>query len=295
MSWIQVQVNTSAEHVDILEGILLELGACSITYSDGSDQPLYEPEPGEVSLWDHTRLTGLFAADYPTENISEALTGGMESLYESYKIEVLEDKDWEKEWIKHFKPISFGKRLWICPSWIAPPEPSAINLMLDPGLAFGTGSHSTTALCLSWLDGHDIEGKCVLDYGCGSGVLAIAAGLLGASQIIGVDIDSQALQSTRDNAIRNNINEDKLICCFPDECPDVSADIIVANILASPLKKLAAKLAEYTVIDGTIILSGILDSQIEEITQCYKPYFDIKQPVVNDGWVLLEGVRNANH
>ena len=191
----------------------------------------------------------------------------------------------------NFHPMSFGKRLWICPSWRDPVDKNAVNLMLDPGLAFGTGTHPTTSLCLKWLDGADIQDKRVIDYGCGSGVLGIAAILLGASKMIGVDNDPQALIASKDNAQRNNINDQLIALYLPDQTPNLQADIVIANILALPLIGLAPRLAELTRPNGHIILSGILEEQAEDVLDRYSEWFSM-QPVVSDqGWVRLTGQR----
>ncbi|WP_304164864.1 50S ribosomal protein L11 methyltransferase, partial [Lonsdalea britannica] len=201
MPWIQLKINTSGAHAEPLGDALVESGAVSVTFQDTHDTPVFEPLPGETRLWGDTDVIGLYDAETDMKVVVAILE--QEPLLGAgfkHKIEQLEDKDWEREWMDNFHPMQFGERLWICPSWRDIPDPNAVNVMLDPGLAFGTGTHPTTALCLQWLDGLDLQGKTVIDFGCGSGILAIAALKLGAARAIGIDIDPQAIQASRDNA-----------------------------------------------------------------------------------------------
>ena len=293
MSWIQVRLNTTSDHAERLEDLLLEAGASAVTLQDAEDQPVYEPELGTTPLWNHTVVIGLFDALTPVDNVIPFLKeqAGLDPFPE-HKVELVEDKDWEREWMTHFHPMQFGERLWVCPSWKPVPNPKAVNLMLDPGLAFGTGTHPTTALCLRWLDQHaHVAGKEVIDYGCGSGILAIAALLLGAKSTIGVDLDPQALEATLDNASRNNISAEKLQVFLPDDEPSEPADIVLANILAAPLTQLAPKLAELTKAGGSITLSGILSEQSEEVRQTYQQWFDMAPADIFDGWAMLSGTK----
>jgi ribosomal protein L11 methyltransferase len=208
----------------------------------------------------------------------------------AYKLEQLEDKDWEREWMDNFHPMKFGQRLWICPSWREVPEPDAVNVMLDPGLAFGTGTHPTTALCLTWLDGLDLKGKTVVDFGCGSGILSLAALKLGAKKVIGIDIDPQALQASLENAKRNQC-EDRLELFLPKDQPEFKADVVVANILAGPLRELAPVIVEYVKHQGVLALSGVLEEQAEQLQQIYGEYCQMDSFVVQDEWVRLSGTR----
>jgi ribosomal protein L11 methyltransferase len=204
MPWIQIRINATAKTADKVSNMLLGRGAQAVTFMDAKDVPVYEPMPGETPLWGETEVMGLFDAETdpaPTIAFFQQIFG--EDV--GYKVEQLEDKDWVREWMDHFHPMQFGERLWICPSWRDVPNPDAVNVMLDPGLAFGTGTHPTTALCLQWLDGLDLAGKTVVDFGCGSGILGIAALKLGAARVIGIDIDPQAIQASRDNAARNGV------------------------------------------------------------------------------------------
>ncbi|MBP3863108.1 MAG: 50S ribosomal protein L11 methyltransferase, partial [Pseudomonas sp.] len=201
------------------------------------------------------------------------------------------DQDWERSWMDNFHPMRFGQRLWIVPSWHAAPEPDAVNLLLDPGLAFGTGTHPTTALCLEWLDGQDLKNCTVLDFGCGSGILAIAAMLLGAKHAVGTDIDVQALEASRDNANRNGVDPQLFPLYLPEDMPQVQADVVVANILAGPLVSLAPQLSSLVKPGGRLALSGILAEQGEEVAAAYAQDFDL-DPIANrDGWVRISGRR----
>ncbi|WP_263082181.1 50S ribosomal protein L11 methyltransferase [Endozoicomonas sp. Mp262] len=293
MPWIQIRLDTTSDHAESLEDLLMETGASAVTLQDAKDQPLFEPEPGSTPLWRHTIVIGLFDAHADMDAVTAFLKEHSQlTPFPSYKIEIVEDKDWEREWMTHFHPIQFGSRLWVCPSWKEVPEPDAVNLMLDPGLAFGTGTHPTTALCLEWLEKQEtMEGSQVIDYGCGSGILAIASLLLGAENVTGVDLDPQALEATIDNAQRNKIAPERLKVYLPEDFPEVQAEIVVANILAGPLVSLAPRLAGLVKPEGKLALSGILAEQAEEVLHAYSPWFDLEPPVIQDGWVLISGKR----
>lgn len=292
MSWLQLRLLGDRDEVAALEDLLLATGAVAVTLEDNADQPVLEPAPGETPLWNHTRLTGLYRADADMDEVIAALP--QEALAQGEpKVEILEDKDWEREWIRHYQPMRFGQRLWICPSWIEPPEPEAINLLLDPGLAFGTGTHPTTALCLAQLDGMNLSDKRLVDYGCGSGILALAALKLGASAVLGVDNDPQALSASRDNAQRNDLPSDRLPVALPGD-PLIaqwqgSTDVVVANILAGPLLDLADTLLQLLRPEGTLLLSGLLDTQAEEVCAAYQPRVALTVAAEQDGWVCLRG------
>jgi len=290
MAWIQFIFDSDPDAAEQLSDKLSECGASAVTFEDNADQPLYEPEIGSTPLWSATRVIALFNADI---NIDETLSL-LSSLIApaelpKYKVEAVEDKDWEREWMDNFHPICFGEQLWICPSWHTPPQQDAINIMLDPGLAFGTGTHPTTALCLNWLDQADVKDKYVIDYGCGSGILAIAAALLGAKKVIGVDTDPQALEATQANAERNGVQIDTY---FPDECPLEQADLLIANILAGPLQALAELFANLTKAGAPIILSGILEEQAQDVASTYQQWFDMQPPTQKEEWIRLNGQRH---
>ncbi|WP_148864305.1 50S ribosomal protein L11 methyltransferase [Marinobacter fonticola] len=295
MRWIQMRVPTDPEHAELLEDILMEAGAEAVTMEDAADQPLYEPDPGTTPLWGQTRVTGLFNADASIDSLQAMVATAyhqqtQEELGE-IDVELLEDKDWERAWMEDFKPLSFGDRLWIVPSWHDAPDPHAANLLLDPGLAFGTGTHPTTALCLEWLDGQDVEDNQVIDYGCGSGILGLAALLLGAKHVIGVDTDPQALEASRDNARRNQIEDPRMDLYLPDQEPDTQTDVMLANILAQPLIGLASKLASRVRDGGDIVLSGILSTQARDVMDAYEPWFAMDEPAQREDWIRLTGRR----
>lgn len=295
MRWIQMRVPTDPEHAELLEDILMEAGADAVTMEDAADQPLYEPDPGTTPLWGQTRVTGLFNADAGIDAIqvmiADAYHQHTQQELGEIDVELLEDKDWERAWMDDFKPLSFGDRLWIVPSWHDAPDPNAANLLLDPGLAFGTGTHPTTALCLEWLDGQDVNDSQVIDYGCGSGILGLAALLLGARHVMGVDTDPQALEASRDNARRNEVDDDRLDLYLPDQEPAIEADIMLANILAQPLMDLAPKLASRVRDGGAIVLSGILSSQARDVMEAYEPWFIMDEPEQREDWIRLTGQR----
>lgn len=292
MDWLQLRVDTVREQTDAVEDALLAAGAVSVTLEDSADQPILEPALGETPLWNATRVTGLFHADTDTDQATVIATAAFGDSLPRYRWEILEDKDWEREWMDNFHPMRFGQRLWICPSWQSPPDPHAANLMLDPGLAFGTGTHPTTALCLQWLDGCELADKTVIDYGCGSGILGIAALLLGARQVLAIDNDPQALIATRDNAKRNGIGLDKIHTHLPEQAPaNQPADIVVANILAGPLAELAPLISQNTKTGGQLALSGIIASQAPVLVSCYQQWFDMDSPVEEQGWVRLSGCK----
>ncbi|WP_237045415.1 50S ribosomal protein L11 methyltransferase [Aquipseudomonas alcaligenes] len=293
MPWLQVRLAITPEQAETYEDALLGVGAVSVTFMDAEDQPIFEPDLGTTPLWSNTHLLALFEADTDPANLVahlQLLTGGELPAHE---IEHIEDQDWERSWMDNFQPMRFGQRLWIVPSWHAAPEPEAVNLLLDPGLAFGTGTHPTTALCLEWLDGQDLNDCSVIDFGCGSGILAIAALLLGAPQAIGTDIDPQALEASRDNAGRNGIDPARFPVYLPADMPQQPAEVVVANILAGPLVSLAPQITALVKAGGRLALSGILAEQAEEVRAAYADAFDLDPTAIKDGWVRISGVKRA--
>ena len=288
MPWIQIRINATAKTADKVSNMLLGRGAQAVTFMDAKDVPVYEPMPGETPLWGETEVMGLFDAETdpaPTIAFFQQIFG--EDV--GYKVEQLEDKDWVREWMDHFHPMQFGERLWICPSWRDVPDPEAVNVMLDPGLAFGTGTHPTTALCLQWLDGLDLAGKTVVDFGCGSGILGIAALKLGAARVIGIDIDPQAIQASRDNAERNGVADQIELYLPADQPQDVEADVVVANILAGPLRELAPLIAGHGKAGSLMALSGVLESQAPELETIYGQWFEMDPTAVKEEWCRLSG------
>ena len=292
MPWIQLQLNASEETAEKYSDWLSACGAQAVTFLDKHDTPIYEPLPGdEVIYWHNTVVMGLFDASHDMDKVIAYLQGihpDKDKL--TYKLEQLEDKDWEREWMDNFHPMKFGQRLWICPSWCDVPEPDAVNVMLDPGLAFGTGTHPTTALCLTWLDSLDLAGKTIVDFGCGSGILSLAALKLGAKKVIGIDIDPQALQASLANAKRNNV-EDRLELYLPKDQPKLKADVVVANILAGPLRELAPTIIDYVGDNALLALSGVLEEQAEELQIIYSQWCEMDPITVQEEWVRLSGTK----
>ena len=289
LRWKQVQISLKQHQIEVVEEALLSLGALSISYLDAGNQPLLEPAPGETPLWDDCTLLALFDQDFSTKDLKNKLTHLTgETITDKIATEDIEDADWERAWLEDFKPMFFGKQLWICPLALDPPDPSAINLRLDPGLAFGTGTHPTTALCLQWLDAHPPTGLSVLDFGCGSGVLAIAALLLGAKQATATDIDPQALQASQSNAGNNQVSN-RLILTEPSQLSLEKVDIILANILSGTLIDLSDELVSRIKPNGVIVLSGILEHQAKEVSEHYTQWFKMSQPVQQEEWICLIG------
>ena len=290
MPWLQLTLITSEENADPIGDAMLEMGALSVTLMDAKDVPILEPAPGETPLWKDIQMMLLFDAEIDTKAVlRDWQSNPLSSKSDGEKFELLEDKDWEREWMDRFEPMKFGSNLWVCPSWKPIPDENAVNVMLDPGLAFGTGTHPTTALCLEWLDSIDLKGKTLIDYGCGSGILAIAALKLGASKVYAVDIDPQAILATKENAKRNQVLDERLLVDYPAAIDNTVTDIVVANILAGPLVELAGEISNHCGINGSIALSGILDNQAEVTRDAYLKWFDMPQPTYKEEWSRLTG------
>jgi len=295
MPCLVAELIIDAQAVTLFSDALLEYGAVSVEITDAcsgtDDEQAIYGEPGAIGAfaWDKNRLAALFeeGTDLPHAFGQAAAAAGL-SAVPDYRTYQLEDQDWVRRTQAQFEPIFVSDRLWIVPSWHVARDPDAINIVLDPGLAFGTGSHPTTYLCLQWLDANLRPGQTVIDYGCGSGILAIAAGKLGAARVLGVDIDMQALEASRYNAKRNAVN-----ARFTDAHTSAieSADVVIANILSGPLKVLAPLLSGLTGTGGRLILSGILEEQADDLMEIYRNWFEMQSPVARDGWVRLEGVR----
>lgn len=295
MPWIQIKLNATDKNAEQIGDMLMEqTGALSITFLDAKDTPVFEPLPGETRLWGETDILALYDAEADTSWIIEqAKASNLLDADFAYKVEQIEDKDWEREWMDNFHPMKFGERLWICPSWRDIPEPDAVNVMLDPGLAFGTGTHPTTSLCLEWLEGLDLEGKTVIDFGCGSGILAIAAIKLGAAKVIGIDIDPQAIIASEANAERNGV-KDQLELFLPQDQPqDLIADVVVANILAGPLRDLSPIIKGLVKEDGELAMSGVLDTQAEDVANYYRDQFEIEPIKELQEWCRISGKKHT--
>ncbi|MGI1680206.1 MAG: 50S ribosomal protein L11 methyltransferase [Cellvibrionaceae bacterium] len=305
MPWLQLHLYSDANSAEKIEDALLEVGANAVTFQDSADQPILEPALGETPLWNETKITGLFDAEISTLDtyndilnlIQSNPTGNVNNTsIVRHKWEQLEDKDWIREWMESYHPIQCGEKLWICPSWKSPPDPQAVNVMLDPGLAFGTGTHPTTLLCLQWLAKQKVDALTVVDYGCGSGILAIAALLMDASFVNAIDIDPQALLATKDNAERNHISDESIDVFLPEQFNDGSEkkhDIVFANILAGPLVELAPILTALTKPGGKICLSGILDSQAQKVISAYEKDFEFEPISEQEHWVQLAASRRG--
>lgn len=297
-NWLQIDLALGNFEAEQVEDALLAAGAVAVTYKDAADDPVFEPWPGEMPLWQQTRVTGMFPANADINNLRAVLLAMLDTAQlPEHRVEILEDRDWSREWLKSFKPVKFGRKLWVVPTAYTPPEANAVNMVLDPGLAFGTGTHPTTALCLEWLDTlagqGELEGRTVLDYGCGSGILAVAAALLGAEHVIGTDIDPQALTATRDNAARNHVIN-VISTCLPETLEAAmagkQADIIVANILASPLIELSGAIVGSLRNGGRIALAGLLRSQAAEVADAYRAHGVILEiEDEREDWVRLAG------
>lgn len=294
MSWLQLTVQIPKNQSDTLEAAMMAAGAVSITMLDAEDQPILEPGPSETPLWDQLKLVGLF--DKPCDGDEIIATIKSMLCLENMplvEMEDIEDQDWERAWLDDFKPMCFADKLWVYPSNHTP-KPGETAIILDPGLAFGTGTHPTTAMCLAYLAEIDCHDKTVIDYGCGSGILAIAALKLGASHAICVDNDPQALTATLENAKRNNIDPSKLTVVSPVEVPHTRVDILVANILAGPLQDLAETFSYLLKHSGKIALSGILAEQGEAVLERYKAHFEMGHVKRDGDWVRLDGVKEKS-
>jgi len=290
MPFVTLGFDLGALGADVAEAACFATGALSVTLSDCRDDAVLEPAPGEVRLWPATRVQALFSGDTDAAAAACALGALTGIAPTAIEIAVLEDRIWEREWLRDFHAIRCGRRLWICPRHESVSDPDAVIVTLDPGLAFGTGTHPTTALCLEWLDGQLAPGASVIDYGCGSGILGLAAAKLGAQRVWCFDIDPQALTATHDNAAANGLGAHIAVCASPQELPE-HADILIANILAAPLSALASRFAGMVRPGGRIVLAGLTDAQASEVTGAYATWFDMRRFAVRDEWVGLEGLR----
>ena len=280
MHWVNVSASSTKSRLVVLEAWFWDHGAVSVTLEDSLDKPIFEPGPGEHPLWDEVIVTGLFDSDISVENLTMELARDNHKLKD---IARLDDRAWEREWLSRFKPMQFGRRLWVCPTGFSLESGGKVIVKLDPGLAFGTGTHETTRLCLEYLDAIEVGGLHVIDYGCGSGILAIAAALLGAKKVTGIDNDPQALAATAENAKRNSVGIDTHL-------PGVAlvpSEIVIANILAQPLMELAPILIKAMKPDGLLILSGIMSGQADLVVEAYVDQVDLVNRTELNGWVRL--------
>ena len=293
MSWIQIKLFTNKELVEEWSDLLLETGACAVTLHDKENQAIFEPNPGDLPLWEQVQLIALYPEDAHVEFITLQLKEllGKDIVLQ---IENIAEQDWQNTWKENLQPMHFGNNLWICPSWCTIPDQSAINIILDPGMAFGTGTHPTTALCLEWLAANMHANNTVIDFGCGSGILGIAAAKLGASVVYCIDCDPQALLSTTENANRNSIPTSQLQTMLNSghqyqQLAATKVDTVVANILANPLTELATLLANHVKPGGNIVLSGLLTTQADDIIATYSQWFENLAITTKDEWVRITG------
>lgn len=289
MSWLQFSFDVTATQADAVSDVLEALGAEAVSLQSAGDDNIFDQTGDTPSLWRHTVLNALFPADTDAEWLLAAVADGLGPL-PPHHVERIADQDWNRAWMDRFEPLRFGNRLWVVPSWLQPPAPDAVNIILDPGMAFGTGTHATTALCLRWLDGAELAGTTVIDYGCGSGILAIAAARLGASLVHAVDIDPECLNVSRENAERNGVAPQLRIGAAEAlDCPP--ADVLLANILAGPLVALAPRLSGLVRPGGHIVLSGLLAAQVDPCLAAYAPSFNMEPVQIEGEWAMLTGRR----
>lgn len=268
MAWIQINITVNENLAEPISDAFMEANAASVTFMDAQDQPIFEPDLGTTPVWQNTKVIALFDAEVDPQPIIDFVCQQLTNIeFKQFKVEQLEDKDWVRAWMDHFKPMQFGETLWIVPTHCETPDPQANNLYLDPGLAFGTGTHPTTSLCLTWLDKHPPKALSVIDYGCGSGILALAAQKLGAKQVSGTDIDPQAITASEQNAERNH---EKIDFALVKDYQAEPADLLVANILAGPLKELSAEFDRLLKPQGQLVISGLLTTQAPDLVNFYQ-------------------------
>lgn len=291
MAWHQISVVSNAAAASDISDFFSELGAVSVTFMSAAAKPVYEPNIGETKIWEQTKTIALFELNAAPETIETQLFENFSNniLY-NWHSEILQDQVWERAWMEHFQPMKFGTRLWVYPSGQEQSKPGTVSLILDPGLAFGTGTHATTALCLQWLAENDVRDKTIIDFGCGSGILAVAAILLGAKEAHAIDIDLQALSATRDNAQKNKVSA-KIKTYLPEEFTPFAADLVLANILAKPLIDLSDNIRKLVRKKGQIVLSGILNEQADSVSTCYQTYFDMNSATTQKEWCRLDGIK----
>ena len=301
MKWLQIHITVDQAQVDFTETLLSSLGAVSVTLDDAENQDLLEPLPGETPLWNKVIVTGIYAQEEGEEIDVNALTTFITTQMPEAPLrhEFIEDQEWERTWMDAYEPIQIGEKYWIVPEWMEAPEADAVNIKLDPGLAFGTGNHASTFLCLQWLGQTDVKDKIVIDYGCGSGILGVAALLLGAKKVYATDIDPQAVLATQQNAELNGVLGN-LFVGLPDEFNEEfkaqKADVFVANILAGPLMALAPEFATLVKSEGEFALAGILEEQVADVSSVYSEFFDILQVEKREEhWCRISGKRQNIH
>lgn len=299
MKWLQIHITVEQAQVDFTETLLSSLGAVSVTLDDAENQDLLEPLPGETPLWNKVIVTGIYAQEEGEDIDVTALETFIRTQLptEPMRSEFLEDQVWERSWMDYYEPIQIGEKYWIVPEWIEPPEADAVNIKLDPGLAFGTGNHASTFLCLQWLGKTNVKDKVVIDYGCGSGILGVAALLLGAKKVYATDIDPQAVLATKQNAELNGVLENLYVGLpeeFNAEFKNQQADILVANILAGPLMSLAEEFSTLIKSEGEFALAGVIEEQVTDVSSIYSEFFDIVEVEKREEtWCRISGSRKA--
>jgi len=294
MAWHQISVITDETTAPQLADYFSELGAVSVTYTDAEDEPVYEPAIDQTKIWSNTQVTALFEMNADPDVIETLVFNQfIGNPLDGWVYELLQDQVWERAWMEHFKPMKFADKLWVCPTGQEQSDADTVCMTLDPGLAFGTGTHPTTALCLEWLASHDLRDKVVIDFGCGSGILAIAALLLGARHAHAIDIDPQALTATQYNAEKNQV-QDRISYYLPEQFVPFKANVVVANILAKPLIELSPVIADLVMNQGALILSGILNEQADSVADAYRQLgFVMADLVQQDDWCRLDGINQA--
>ena len=288
-SFIELSFELGPLDPEAAEAACFACGAASVTFVDSRDDPILEPLPGEFRLWPATRMQALFGSE--TEHLAQLLSEALGVPAALIHTRVVEDRAWEREWLKDFHAMRFGERLWICPNHEQVADPNAVVVKMDPGLAFGTGTHPTTALCLEWLDRSPMAGARVIDYGCGSGILAVASIKLGAADAHCFDIDPQALIATRDNAESNGVSAHVLLHSSTESLPE-RVDVLLSNILSGPLCELAPRFAALVRPGGDLVLAGLMESEVSDVTGAYNAWFDIHPFGQREGWVGLSGRRH---
>ncbi len=300
MKWLQIHITVDQAQVDFTETLLESLGALSVTLDDAENQDLLEPLPGETPLWNKVIVTGIYAQEDGEEIDVDSIVTFIQAQMPDAPLshEFIEDQEWERTWMDAYEPIQISDNFWIVPEWMTAPDAQAVNLKLDPGLAFGTGNHASTFLCLQWLGKTNLKDKIVIDYGCGSGILAVAALLLGAKKVYATDIDPQAVLATQQNAELNGVMNN-LYVGLPDEfnetLKDQKADVFVANILAGPLMMLAPQFATLVKSEGEFALAGVIEEQVSDVSNVYSEFFDILEVEKRDGyWCRISGKRQSH-
>ncbi len=291
MAWHQLSVITDENTAPQLADFFSHLGAVSVTYMDAEDEPVYEPGIGETKIWSNTQVVALYELDANVDLIKDLVFQQYKTAdLRNWLYEAVDDQEWERAWMEYYQPMKFAEKLWVCPTDQEQYEPNTVCLTLDPGLAFGTGTHPTTALCLEWLASHDLHHKTVIDYGCGSGILAVAAVLLDAKIAHGVDIDPQAITATESNALKNKV-QDKIHCYLPEKFKPFQADVVLANILAKPLIDMSEQICALVATGGRLVLSGILFEQAESVINAYEKYIDFNPLTQQEDWIRLDGIK----